>query len=317
MKIIYSKKHKKHNPPFEIYDGVKESYAEKADRIEGIVKTLREKGFGKYIQRPFRFPKKYIQAIHHREYVRFLREKTQSLKKGNVLYPSYFMMDTYTPLVSGTYHAAIESVNIALTGAKYILQGEPVIYSLCRPPGHHASEKSTGGYCYFNNAAIAANFLASYGNVAILDIDFHHGNGTQSIFYDRSDVLYLSIHADPRKRFPYSSGFVDEIGRGDGKGFTKNYPLSLGTKNSTYLRVLEKTIQDIENYSPAYLIISLGFDTYAHDPIGGFKLTESFYSTIGKTIANLHLPTLIIQEGGYNTKALGGLAYNFLNGFIK
>jgi acetoin utilization deacetylase AcuC-like enzyme len=223
-------------------------------------------------------------------------------------------MDTYTPIVAKTYDAARSSVDVALTGAKFVLEGEKVIYSLCRPPGHHADCNSMGGYCYFNNAAIAAEYLSEHGKVAILDIDFHHGNGTQSIFYDRADVLYISIHANPEVKFPYSSGFSEEAGRGEGLGFNKNYPLPLGTTNEEYMEVLQRALQDVRNFAPNFLVISAGFDTYEKDPIGGFELTIPFYKDIGQEIAALNLPTLIVQEGGYNVDALGDIAYSFLRG---
>jgi acetoin utilization deacetylase AcuC-like enzyme len=212
---------------------------------------------------------------------------------------------------------ARSAVDTALTGAKYVFNGERVVYSLCRPPGHHAGYKAMGGYCYFNNAAIAAHYLSEHGSVALLDIDFHHGNGTQSIFYNRSDVLYVSIHADPHVKFPYSSGFEDERGAGEGLGFNKNYPLPLGTRDARYSTVLLKVLGDIRDFNPDFLVVSAGFDTYEKDPIGGFKLTIPFYKTIGREIAKLRLPTLIIQEGGYAANALGKMVYTFLGGLDR
>jgi acetoin utilization deacetylase AcuC-like enzyme len=171
-----------------------------------------------------------------------------------------------------------------------------------------------GGYCYFNNAAIAADYLSKKGKVAILDIDFHHGNGTQHIFYDRSDVLYVSLHADPLVKFPYISGFSDEQGRGDGKGFNKNYPLPLGTTEETYEKTLKKALEDIKKFSPDTLVVSCGFDTYIDDTWGGFKLTIPFYETIASQIKSLGVSTLVLQEGGYKVDALGKIAYSFWKG---
>lgn len=313
MKIIYSETHKKHNPPFEIYDGVKEPYAEKSDRIEAIIKTLKGQGIREFYS-PEEFQLKHIYSAHQKEYVRFLQKRSLSLGRGQVLYPSYFILDTYTPVVKGTFEAAKSAVDVALTGAELILDGEKVVYSLCRPPGHHAEYRSMSGYCYFNNAAIAADFLSKKGKVAILDIDFHHGNGTQSTFYERDDVFYVSIHADPQVKFPYISGYSAERGKGDGFGFNKNYPLPLGTTDEKYVKVLKRAIVDIKNFMPKYLVLSLGFDTYEKDPIGGFKITPSFYRQISRRIRELDFPTLLIQEGGYNVKDLGTLAYNFLQG---
>lgn len=315
IKIIYSDRHIGHNPPYEIYDGVKEPYAEKPERLVSILNLLQEKGI-KTIP-PDNFPESYVNEVHHKEYINFLKNRSTSLGKDKVLYPSYFIVDTYTPITAKTYEAARSSVDVALTGAEHVLKGEGLVYSLCRPPGHHADNKAMGGYCYFNNAAIAANYLSKYGKVAILDIDFHHGNGTQNIFYDRNDVLYISIHADPRFKFPYNSGFEDEKGRGDGLGYNKNYPLPLGITDAEYLKTLQKALEDVKDFNPKFLIVSAGFDTYEKDPIGGFKLTIPFYEVIGKHINSLKLPTLIVQEGGYAINALGKIAYSFIQGLIK
>ncbi len=313
VKIIYSDKHIAHNPPFEIYDGVKEAYAEKPERVVSIINFLRKNGI-KEIITPDDFPLDYVYDVHQKEYVQFLQNRSSTLPKDKVLYPSYFIMDTYTPIVGKTYEAAKTAVDVALTGAKYMLDGGRFAYSLCRPPGHHAEYKVMGGYCYFNNAAIAANYLSKHGKVAILDIDLHHGNGTQDIFYDRCDVLYVSIHADPHFKFPYNSGFENEKGRGKGLGYNKNYPLPVGTTDAEYLKVLWKTLKDVKDFDPKFLVVSAGFDTYEKDPIGAFKLTIPFYKTIGENIKSLNLPTLVVQEGGYAIDALGEIAYNFLQG---
>lgn len=316
IKIIYSKKHEGHNPPYEIYNGKLEHYVEKPERLTSIIKTLRENGINKFCE-PRSFPIKHITNIHQKEYVSFLRKNSGKLEPSEILYPSYFIMDTYTPIVKNTYAAAKSSVDVALTGAKQLLDGDRCVYALCRPPGHHAEYKTMGGYCYFNNAAISADYLSKHGKIAILDIDIHHGNGTQNIFYNRSDVLYISIHADPHEKFPYSSGFTDELGSGNGLGFNKNYPLSLGATDKKYSETLQNALKDIKKFNPRFLVVSAGFDTYEKDPIGGFKLTLPFYEIIGKEIANLKLPTLIIQEGGYNIKNLGKIAQNFLKGICK
>lgn len=313
IKIIYSKKHSLHNPPYEIYDGKYAPYAEKADRLTSIVNTLRENGIKKFYN-PYRFPLSYINKIHLREYVSFLRRRSGQLEENEILFPSYFIMDTYTPVANKTYEAARSAVDVALTGAKYLLEGEAITYALCRPPGHHAESKNMGGYCYFNNAAIAANYLSEQGKVAILDIDIHHGNGTQNIFYTRSDVFYVSIHADPHEKFPFSSGFEREKGVGVGLGFNKNYPVPLGTTDEQYFPVLLKALKDIKKYNPKFLVLSAGFDTYEKDPIGSFKLTIPFYETIGREIAQLRLPTVIVQEGGYHIDDLGKIAHSFLKG---
>jgi len=315
MYVIYSPDHQVHNPSHELYDGRAEPYAERPERAESIIAALRRSG-KHHIARPRRFPLLHIYRVHQRQYVACLRKRTAALPTGTTLHPSYFLMDTYTPLTPGTFTAARTAVDVALTGAQYITgRSKAIAYSLCRPPGHHAEHAAMGGYCYFNNAAIAAEFLAVQGKVAILDIDFHHGNGTQHAFYGRSDVLYVSLHADPVVRFPYSSGFADEQGNGAGLGYNHNYPLPLGTGDDAYMRALGGALAAIESFQPAYLVVSAGFDGYKHDPIGGFALTIPGYHAIGKRIAALQLPTLLIQEGGYHIADLGALAGSFLDGF--
>lgn len=314
MKVIYSSQHMAHNPEFEIYDGVLTPYAETPARLESIVAALQNQPAFEFIE-PQDFGTEYIAMVHQQNYMDFIKTKSEQLPISQPLYPSYFITDTYAPLTNGTYKAALASANIAMTGAELVHSGEKYAYSMCRPPGHHAEYKSMGGYCYFNNAAIAANYLSQFGRVAILDIDFHHGNGTQHIFYDRADVLYVSIHGDPAEVYPYSSGFANERGRGDGEGFTVNYPLPSGTTNQTYEAVLIKALASVQQYKPNFVIVSAGFDTFEHDPICNFKLTVPFYKTIAQHIAALQLPTLIVQEGGYDVANLGTIARTFLHGF--
>jgi len=314
MITIYSDAHLSHNPPYEIYDGVLEPYAEKAERAEAIIKAVRQQKLGPVI-RPKHFPLEHIYKVHQRQYVDFLQRRSEQLTAESVLYPSYFISDTYAPVTAGTYRASLVAVDCALTGAEQILGGTKAIYSLCRPPGHHAAHHTMGGYCYFNNAAIAAEFLAAYGKVAILDVDFHHGNGTQDAFYARNDVLYVSIHADPAQRYPYSSGFASEQGIGRGKGYTYNHPLPLNVTDNAYLKTLQMAIAEVKDFDASFLVVSVGFDTFTTDPIGGFKLTKSVYPNIARQIQVLGLHTLLIQEGGYDVVNLGEIAISFLTGF--
>ena len=290
-------------------------YQERPARLEVIKDVLAQDARFQFIE-PNDFGMQYIDAIHDASYVDFLKTKSTTLPKTKPLYPSYFITDTYAPIVRGTYAAAKSAADVALTGAALLVGGAAHAYSMCRPPGHHAEYKSMGGYCYFNNAAIAADYLSAHGRVAILDIDFHHGNGTQHTFYERSDVLYVSIHADPKKSYPYISGWANETGKAEGIGYTINYPLPLKTTDTQYGKTLNHALADIKTYQPDFLVISLGFDTYKDDPMGGFSLTVPFYTSMGNKIANLALPTLIIQEGGYDVSQLGLMAHNFLQEFI-
>jgi acetoin utilization deacetylase AcuC-like enzyme len=314
MNIIYSDVHNLHQPKFERYDGEDVPYAETAARVDSIVQALQAREFGP-LQAPEVFSISHILAIHNKNYVDFLKQKSKVVPEYQQIYPSDFITDSYTPVTKGTFQASVAAVNTALTGAKQIAAGEPVVYSLCRPPGHHAAHHSMGGYCYFNNAAIAAHYLSQYGSVAILDIDYHHGNGTQEAFYERSDVLYVSLHADPNTNYPYTTGFADENGRASGKGYNINIPLPKTTDTESYITVLCGAIKEIENFQPRFLVLSAGFDTYVNDPIGGLHLTKGAYCRIGRHIQEMNLPTLIIQEGGYNINDLGGLVSDLLDSF--
>ena len=224
-------------------------------------------------------------------------------------------MDLSACIVAGTYRAALTSANIALSAASSILDGEKSAFALCRPPGHHAGKDYAGGYCYINNAAVAANWLAQKGKVAILDVDYHAGNGTQDIFYDRSDVFTISIHGDPDFEYPHYIGFAEETGAGAGVGFHRNFPLPKGTTDAGYLTALDEALNLIRKFTPQFLVVSFGADAFDGDPLGLFKLTRYGFSEIGKRIAGLNLPTAIIMEGGYANEALGDNTKTLLENF--
>jgi acetoin utilization deacetylase AcuC-like enzyme len=227
-----------------------------------------------------------------------------------------YCFDTATPIVAGTAGAARVAVDIGLTALDLVLEGRHrLAYGLCRPPGHHAGRNLIGGYCFYNNAAIVAQSLRDRGaeRVAILDVDFHHGNGTQQIFWERDDVLYVSLHGDPRGIYPYYSGYATERGAGDGEGFTLNLPLPAGTDGDGYLSSLADGLSAIRAFDPdGPLIVSLGFDTYHADPICNLALRTADYARIGAAIATLDLPAVVLQEGGYAVEALGANAVSFL-----
>ena len=228
-----------------------------------------------------------------------------------------YCFDTATPIVAGTAQAARAAVNIGLTALDRVLAGAPLAYGLCRPPGHHAGRNLIGGYCFFNNAAIVAQSLIDRGaeRVAILDVDFHHGNGTQHIFWERGDVLYVSLHGDPRGIYPYYSGYATERGAGDGEGMTRNLPLAPGTDGDAYLGALSEALGAIATFgADAPLVVSLGFDTYHADPISNLALETDDYTRIGRAIASLGISVVALQEGGYAVDALGANAVAFLGG---
>lgn len=228
-----------------------------------------------------------------------------------------YCFDTATPIVAGTAAAARSAVDIALTALDRVLEGAPLAYGLCRPPGHHAGRNLLGGYCFFNNAAITAQALVTRGaqRVAILDVDFHHGNGTQQIFWERGDVLYVSLHGDPGGIYPYYSGFATERGAGAGEGATLNLPLARGTDGAGYAAALSDGLDAIRAFDPdAPLVLSLGFDTYHADPICNLALRTDDYADVGAQIAGLGQPVVALQEGGYAIDALGANAVAFLGG---
>jgi acetoin utilization deacetylase AcuC-like enzyme len=221
-----------------------------------------------------------------------------------------------TPIVHGTWAAAREAVNVALSAASAIRDGEKSAFALTRPPGHHASSDVFGGFCYLNNAAIAAQWLVDAGlKVAILDVDYHHGNGTQSIFYKRPDVFFCSIHADPAVAYPHFAGFADERGEGDGEAANLNLPLPEGTDWTRYDEALKFAIGALKLIGPDVVIVSLGLDTYIEDPIASFRLKAADYLRMGARLAELHKPTLFLFEGGYCFDALGELTVNVLEAF--
>jgi acetoin utilization deacetylase AcuC-like enzyme len=229
-----------------------------------------------------------------------------------------FCFDTATPIVAGTAAAARRAVDVALTAAERVAAGAPLAYGLCRPPGHHAARRMLGGYCYYNNAAIAAEWLrveGGYQRVAILDVDYHHGNGTQQLFWERGDVLYASLHADPARAYPYYSGYGTERGSGDGEGRTLNLPLPAGAAVDQYATALRQGLDAIAAFAAdAPLILSLGFDTFERDPIGDLALRTADYRELGSMVAAIGSPVVALQEGGYAVDAIGANARAFLRG---
>ena len=228
-----------------------------------------------------------------------------------------YCFDTATPIVAGTAAAARASVDIGLTALDLVLEGAPVAYALCRPPGHHAGRNLIGGYCFYNNAAIVAESLLARGaeRVAILDVDFHHGNGTQQIFWERGDVLYVSLHGDPAGIYPYYSGYAAERGAGEGEGTTLNLPLAPGTTGPGYLAALDEALDATRAFdADAPLVVSLGFDTYHADPICDLAVRTEDYGRIGARISDLGMRAVVLQEGGYAVEALGANAVAFLAG---
>lgn len=307
-------------------------YVESPARIRLIRQALDASGLFDPVS-PSTFNESFTTAVHDPEYVKYFRQVCKNADPETPFYPyvfpirnrtrppvelpvraGYYCIDTFTPISGHAYIAAKRAVDCALTAATEVLSGRRMAYALVRPPGHHAERGYFGGFCYFNNAAIAAQYMSRFGRVAMLDIDYHHGNGQQEIFYRRRDVLTISIHGHPRFAYPYFSGFTDEKGEGEGAEFNINYPLPEKILPADYLRILKSATQRVRDFAPTYLVVCLGFDTAKGDPTGTWHHTAKDFAAIGNEILQLRLPTLIVQEGGYNSRSLGTNARSFFQG---
>jgi acetoin utilization deacetylase AcuC-like enzyme len=233
---------------------------------------------------------------------------------GGIGRAGWFCFDTATPLVAGSFAAAVAAADAALTAADLVAGGQPAAYALCRPPGHHAGPGYYGGFCLLNNAAIAARRLAALGRVAVVDVDFHHGNGTQDIFWEDPEVLYVSLHGDPAVHYPFFTGGAGETGGGPGAGATRNLPLPDGTGDDAYLEALAEAMAAVDAFDPAVVVVSAGFDTFEDDPIGAFRVTTGGFARIGAALAAAGRPLLVVQEGGYAVEALGANAVALMRG---
>lgn len=337
MITVYSDAHAAHCGAYEIMNGELTPCFETPQRAFSIVNELRSSGLQDITTPDVHNVGAYLR-VHEERYVRFLSEAWDSwLESGRsgsalpLVWPvrnnretppasidgrlGYYSMDTCAPITAGTWSAVCASADCALTGARLLQDGKRAVFALCRPPGHHASADCMGGYCYLNNAALAAQKLIDGGakRVAILDVDYHHGNGTQQIFYDRPDVLFVSIHADPRVSYPYFAGHSDELGINAGYGFNQNYALPHGTSWSAYAEVLNSACREVLKYSPDALVVSLGVDTHEDDPIGRFCLQEDCYRYIGEAIGSIGVPTLIVMEGGYLVEKMATNVVNVIS----
>lgn len=320
------------NDRHEIHHVRERGYVEAPVRIGVLHKELKKLDLFR-VSRPRRFPDSHVTAVHDRDFVHFLQSMCSGMKANLAVYPQifpirnkdraprdpevhagYYCIDTFTPLHRNAYRAARRAVDCALTGAASLLAGSRLAYALVRPPGHHAESRAFGGFCYLNSAAVAAHYLSRRGRVAILDIDYHHGNGQQEIFYDRADVLTVSIHRHPTFAYPYYTGFADERGEGLGRGFNVNYPLDKVVEGEHYRAVLKRAFRRIKKFEPRFLVVCLGLDTGKGDPTGTWLLRSRDFELNGQLIGGLTLPTLVVQEGGYNTRNLGVHGRSFLEG---
>jgi acetoin utilization deacetylase AcuC-like enzyme len=332
MRIVFDPRQLAHAPALELMNGAFVPFAEKPARAEAIVAALGP------AEAPADHGEAPLRAVHDEAYLAFLwsahqdwraagregdasgyawpvvRRRPLDLERIDARLGAY-SFDASSPIAAGTWEGAYWSAQSALTGLDAVLAGERAAFALCRPPGHHSGRDYLGGYCYLNNAAIAAEAATAAGRrVAILDVDYHHGNGTQDIFYARGDVLFVSIHADPRTDYPYYWGHADETGEGGGEGATLNLPLPRGTGLEAYLPALDRALERIAGFAPDLLVVSYGADTFIGDPISHFRLETRDYEALGRRIAGLGLPILAVMEGGYAVDALGANVASFLEG---
>lgn len=339
MDTIYTDKHMLRDARYELYGGELVRPHERPSRAEYVLNRVRDEDLGKVIE-PKDFGLLPLKAVHDSGYLEFLQSVwtawVEAGFKGEAMpttWPArrmsdkipefvegklgYYSMAAETAISNGTWEAAYASAQVALTGADLINAGQRSAFSLCRPPGHHAAIDMFGGYCFLNNSAIAAQFLRENGarRVAVVDVDFHHGNGTQDIFYRRDDILFVSLHGDPSDAFPHFLGYADELGEGDGCGFNYNYPMKPGTNFVEWQSALLDGFKKVNEFAPDAVVISLGLDTFESDPISFFKLKSEDFTTMGEDIASLDMPTLFVLEGGYDIAELGTNAVNVLQGF--
>ena len=334
MRKFFSPAQLVHAPQRELHNGGFTNYAEVPARAETILRAIGG------AEQPGDFGLEPILAVHDAGYVQFLQDapglwaaagrtgdaipyafpvvgrRPLRLDRIDALLGAY-SFDATTPLTRDTWTSAYWSAQSALAATEAVLDGEPAAFALCRPPGHHTGRDYCGGYCHLNVAAIAAQAARDTGRdrVAILDIDYHHGNGTQDIFWERGDVFCASVHADPAADYPFYWGHADETGAGDGAGAALNLPLPHGTTLRAFRDAQATALDAIGRFAPELLVVSFGADTWEGDPISHFKLTTADYAVLASDIAARDWPTVVVMEGGYAVDALGANVASFLSGF--
>ncbi len=340
MKTVHTDAHRQRASRTELSGGELVRPFECPERVDHILAELTARDHGAILA-PEAHPLDRAARVHAPDYLEFLRtcwdEWQAAGYRGEAMataWPSramtrarppkeidgrigYYCLASETSISGGTYEAAVAAADVALTAGGLVRGGERAAFALCRPPGHHAATDMFGGYCFLNNAAIAAQAMLDDGaaRVAVLDVDFHHGNGTQEIFYARDDVLFLSLHGDPDAAFPYFLGGADETGAGAGIGYTANYPLPRGCSYDRWAGALDHALGRVRDYAPDALVVSLGVDTFKDDPISFFRLDSADFLDYGARLAALGLPTLFVMEGGYAVAEIGVNTVNVLEGF--
>jgi acetoin utilization deacetylase AcuC-like enzyme len=337
MKVVFTNEQKKHYPRSFFSSGTPQPNPEQPERADRLLAAAKASGL--VHEKPQDYGLQYIGKVHSKRYLHYLENiflRWSRIEGGSAEvvpgihpdrrdggYPAsavgqagWHHCDSASPVSADTWGSALWSAHSAAYAAHAVLNGEQSCYALSRPPGHHATREVASGFCYLNNAAVAAAVLrGKHERVAILDVDVHHGNGTQEIFYERNDVLTVSIHADPVRFYPFFWGYAEERGTGDGEGFNLNLPLVRGTADDDYLLTLDKALNAIGRYSPGALVVALGLDAFEGDPLRGLAITTPGFARIGERIAALRLPTVLVQEGGYLSDELGDNLASFLQGF--
>lgn len=338
MNVVFAEEQKAHYPQTFFASGAPTANPEVPGRADALLEAARSSGLAPV--RPPDYGLEHILSIHSERYLTYFRNihtrwsripggseevvpgiqpgpRTGGYPKSAAGQAGWHHSDTASPIARETFESALWSAHTATHAAHLILHGDPACYALSRPPGHHASREVAGGFCYLNNSAIAAETLRSgYQRVAILDVDVHHGNGTQEIYYSRADVLTVSIHADPLRFYPFFWGYADETGEGGGLGYNLNLPLERGTADEAYLETLDTALARIDDFAPGALVVALGLDAHEGDPFQGLAVTTGGFQRIGARIRRLGLPTVLVQEGGYLSDALGQNLSAFLDSFI-
>lgn len=339
MKIFYDTAQQLHDPQFFLVRGQVTASAEQPARADRLLAALT--AAGRTTQMPERFGPGPRAAIHTPEYLDFLSvayDQWQALDGASTeiianihpgRYPATYprdivgragwhQADTSCPIGQHTWSAARAAADCAVAAAQAVLDGDRAAYALCRPPGHHAYADMAGGFCFLNNSAIAAQWLRQrHDRVAILDVDVHSGNGTQGIFWDRADVLTISIHGDPNHLYPFFWGHATERGGGRGEGFNLNLPLPPGAGDHHMLSAIEVAASRIALFAPGALVVPLGLDAFEQDPLGNLSVSTEGFGRIGTAIARLGLPTVFVQEGGYLCDPLGDNLVSVLDGFDR
>lgn len=336
MKVVYSEAHLGHRPEVYYVRGRPSAPREVPER--GTVLLESAAAAGHEIVAPPRYGAAARAAVHDAAYLEFLegahaawsRLPDASPQIMTSIHPvrhmdgmpdhvigraGWFIADTSCPIGPGTWEAACGALDAAVHAAELVLSGERSAYALCRPPGHHCYADLAGGFCYLNNVAAAAQHaLGRVGRVAIVDMDVHHGNGTQGIFYERDDVFFASVHGDPAQFYPFFAGYESERGRDAGEGFTMNRPLPLGSGDAPFLGALDDLLTVIAGYGPDLLLVSLGLDASKDDPFAALAVTTDGFRRAGAAVAGLGRPLVIVQEGGYLSPVLGRNLVAFLDG---